>query len=119
MVNCKIHGEATIKKNGMCRDCWNVRRNERRALATRFVNEYKLKVGCESCGYNEYGTALQLAHIERGVKSTRDGKAYSSDWRISRIEEEFTKCRVLCANCHSVETAIEEGNNPYGRSSIT
>jgi hypothetical protein len=93
-----------------CRPCERKEANIRKTAAREFVANYKVECGCEMCGYNKSHTALDLAHIERGTKTTTQGRsAYNQNWSIKRIKQEFTKCRVLCANCHRVETAIENG----------
>jgi len=93
-----------------CTVCDREQANIRKQAARDFVANYKLECGCEKCGYNESHTALDMAHIERGTKTTTQGRsAYNQNWSINRIKQELTKCRILCANCHRVETAIENG----------
>ena len=74
------------------------------------LNEIKLKRGCEFCGYNEHPAALHFDHIDPTTKSFTISQDPKKAWRL--IEEEITKCRVLCANCHSIETF--EKNHYWG-----
>lgn len=62
---------------------------------------YKLSQGCYDCGYNKHSAALQLDH--EGPKAVEIAEARSS---IKRLEAEILsgKCRVRCANCHSIKT---------------
>jgi hypothetical protein len=100
-----------------CDTCQRKIEIERDRKKREFVAQYKLDAGCETCGYNESSVALQLAHRSMDLKSpalrASGGKAYNPGWSIKRIEEEFLKCRVLCANCHAVETAQELGHIIY------
>ena len=56
---------------------------------------------CELCGYNKNISALQFHH------KNPDDKRFTLDARTldrltdDEILEEFSKCVVLCANCHS------------------
>lgn len=71
---------------------------ERRKL----IQDYKIKVGCCLCGYNKHPEALDFDHIDPSTKDfcvSQDMKRKLED-TIKEIE----KCRVLCKNCHAVET---------------
>ena len=69
---------------------------------------YKIKTGCIECGYNKDSRALQWAHIEPVLESRKKPR-YGINSRIQsnslkRLFEELRKCKVLCANCHAIET---------------
>ena len=89
------------------------------------LGNYKIACGCERCGYNERACALHFAHIDQMSKSlecvgkTGTNKAGMGMNRLTRvilldpvanrkaihnIFLEIRKCRVLCANCHTIET---------------
>ncbi len=65
----------------------------------QWIRTQKLSVGCSFCGYNKCAAALDYHHPnpdkEGGV-----GNAVRNGWSRSRIENEISKCMVLCANCH-------------------
>ncbi len=56
--------------------------------------------GCESCGYIKNIGALDFHHIDPfDKKFTLDSRTLSNrSW--ASILEEFSKCIILCANCH-------------------
>lgn len=62
---------------------------------------YKLERGCYDCGYREHAAALQLDH--EGDKTIEIADARTSI-RALLEEIERGKCRVRCANCHSIRT---------------
>jgi uncharacterized coiled-coil DUF342 family protein len=53
---------------------------------------------CEKCGYSKNFSALEFHHL-RDKKIRLDFRSLSSN-KLEKIEEEFEKCLVLCANCH-------------------
>lgn len=76
--------------------------NRKYVKATRdWLAQYKLSIGCVDCGFKGHYAALQLDH--EGVKSVSIADARSS---ISRLQKEIEsgKCKVRCANCHSIKT---------------
>ena len=88
------------------------------------LRTYKRLRGCENCGYNENGLALDFAHRNPEKKSYyiyKDGPTGSGMGKmVSRLtvgknkernlqrwrelKEEIRKCKVLCKNCHVIET---------------
>lgn len=73
-----------------------------RRIRTRWLGIYKQKKGCQVCGYNEHPAALQFDHIDPLTK-IRD-VSNMIELKLKRIMDEVRKCRVLCANCHSIHT---------------
>ena len=69
-----------------------------------YINEYKLSSGCEICGYSAHPAALQLDHLNPSLKDKEFSTKRMTQWSYEKINEELSKCRVLCANCHAVET---------------
>lgn len=67
-----------------------------------FISEYKVKKGCERCGYNEHPCALDFAHKDPKTKKFTVSKILTRNFNL--IEKEIDKCRVLCSNCHRLET---------------
>lgn len=67
-----------------------------------FLDSIKLSKGCERCGYKEHPCALDFAH-----KNAKE-KSFSLSHRLcgnkAKILAEIEKCRILCSNCHRLET---------------
>ena len=67
-----------------------------------FLDIIKLEEGCQICGYNEHPRALQFDHINPAEKLfTIAGLLTCS---MDKLLTELEKCRVLCANCHSIHS---------------
>jgi hypothetical protein len=76
-----------------------------KAKAESRKKEYVLRAGgcCSRCGYDDNLAALVFHHLDPSVKSFQlDARSLSNRTR-EKIESEFLKCILLCANCHSVE----------------
>lgn len=85
-----------------CKDCANKQQKKRRQYITTLVKRYKLRKGCEICGYKEHFAALQLDHLD--PKEKERALSRMQTYNILRVKSEIRKCRVLCANCHAVHT---------------
>jgi hypothetical protein len=73
--------------------------NDRATKIRRWLDAYKVQVGCKDCGYRDHPAALHFDHV-RGRKLLNVCNAKS----IEQAEREIAKCEVRCANCHSVRT---------------
>lgn len=87
-----------------------VRKEHNRNIRQKYkiiFHKYKTSKGCNKCGYNKYGGALDFHHINPAKKERR---IMAIDWknRFKRplIINELKKCVLLCANCHREETFI-------------
>lgn len=101
----------------ICKDCVLEDRRQLRYHKTDVVARWKKIKGCCECGYNKHHAALHLDHIDPETKHKKGSpRAYDSGWSMSRIKEELSKCRVLCANCHGINTHeqnVRGGNRRY------
>jgi len=68
---------------------------EYRGKNKKYIDKYKLSIGCSICGYNKCVSALDFHH--NGDKEFTIGIFSRS---LKKIKEEIEKCDVLCANCH-------------------
>lgn len=96
---CKVCGGDGVVGRGMCREHYNsymakymTERYHRRR------NDFIEKRGgcCEKCGSTDQ---LEIDHVDPAQKGFDIGKALSG-WAESRIQEELSKCQVLCSDCH-------------------
>lgn len=80
----------------------------RKAKVKRIIRNYKLKKGCNYCGYRKNWRALDMDHIDPLEKkynfSTQAHRFVSFD----ELHEEMKKCQVLCANCHRIKTHVNQ-----------
>ena len=89
-----------------------LRMNKGRAISRRKLSEfrqsilrkYKLLKGCASCGYKKHFNVLDFAHINKATKINSISVMVKDSISFKRIKDEVRKCKVLCANCHRLET---------------
>lgn len=75
----------------------------RRGRRMKWLNLYKTGKGCELCGYNKNGVALDFDHLDPSIKEFNPSSR-SLTVSLKRLFIEIRKCRILCANCHRIET---------------
>jgi len=102
----------------MKKDSWHNWVKDRRQ---HWLRKYKLHNGCEQCGYREHFIALDFAHKNNldkdpatwsGSRSGGMSKLVRTIFRDKRkntearkkLIDEVRKCKILCKNCHQVET---------------
>ena len=71
-----------------------------------FLDIIKLEEGCQICGYNEHPRALQFDHINPAEKLFTIAGLLTC--AMDKLLTELEKCRVLCANCHSIHSWQEQ-----------
>jgi hypothetical protein len=89
------------------KDKYLERSRKARVKKRQWMYDYLLDHPCEICGENR-PECLDFDHIDKENKSFniskyRDSKSYKD------LENEINKCRVLCANCHRIHTAVQMG----------
>jgi hypothetical protein len=120
-IRCKIEKEDkdfTFKRKdvltNICKDCMNSASSAYRRRVTAIIGRWKIRKGCQSqdcSGHPPHRAALHLAHLEPAMKHHKHSGAIKPWWSKKRIKEELAKCRVLCANCHAIESYEEEHYN--------
>ena len=73
-----------------------------RKLRGRWLDIYKISKGCEICGYKENPIALQFDHLDTSTKIQDISNMKKGN--LKKLIAEVRKCRVLCANCHSIHS---------------
>ena len=91
-ANSKFYYDANPKRH---------RKNVSRRLhkIIEWMNNEKSKLSCKECGASHV-SFLQFHHLNPKQKEVSVGDAVAQGWSIKRIENEISKCIVLCANCH-------------------
>ena len=73
-----------------------------------YINAIKLARGCEcpACSWEGpfHPTMLHFDHINPDEKLFSISNAIGAGRQLDKIEQEITKCIVLCANCHAKKT---------------
>lgn len=105
----------------ICHDCRNQGRKRRNRAANRKDNtknnttqkelriEYLVKLGskCTRCGYNEFNSALEFHHLVPAGKEFEISVLFikyannPSEENRAVLENEISKCVILCSNCHN------------------
>ena len=80
---------------------------ERRSRAIQSLGGH-----CASCGAVD---GLQLDHVDPATKHKTSGitSAVVWSWSWSRIQEELSKCQLLCDGCHKKKTLQAYRQNKY------
>lgn len=95
--------------NASTRSARSMRSARRRAVAKKFVDEYKSSRPCADCGKNWPPVAMDLDHV-RGEKIRDVAGFVSGAYKLDLIKIELEKCDVVCACCHRLRTASRKEN---------
>ncbi len=71
----------------------------------RVVCEQAKSRACEKCGNRFPSLAMDLDHTDPSTKKRNVSRMIHSEISLEGLRIEIRKCRLLCANCHRVETA--------------
>ena len=74
---------------------------ERQRNLQIWLDERKKTLKCVECGMNHIA-CLHFHHLDPKKKESSLAKVARKGWSIKKIEQEISKCKVLCANCHSI-----------------
>ena len=89
---------------GASKEYYQEHSRQRRAMRREYIAAKKLELGCCECGYKEHHAALHFDHIDRDTKHKEVSKLASEGASFEAIDAEIDKCRVICANCHSIHS---------------
>jgi DNA-directed RNA polymerase subunit M/transcription elongation factor TFIIS len=86
----------------------------KRALQRKMHFIEKAGGSCSKCGYNQNISALHFHHKDSNTKIFALDARNLSNNAMNTLEKEFSKCVLLCANCHAEEHYVElDKNNVY------
>lgn len=95
----------------------NAWRQNRRKEIRDYLRSLKIGKTCDMCGGEFPPVAMDWDHLDQNTKLfdiCQDGirEMYSKE----KLHDEIDKCRLICANCHRVHSAIQRGEDPeeYG-----
>ena len=77
------------------------------------IQDLKVGLKCQKCGYNRCGAALEFHHINPEEKDERIARMVSNNYSLDRVHEEIKKCIVLCSNCHHEFHFLNNNNSDY------
>jgi hypothetical protein len=83
----------------------NVTRVTQASKAGEYINSVKSK-GCSLCGYKKCLSAIEFHHVTEGKKFELSSVGSRS---LRQIQDEISKCVVICANCHREVHSGETG----------
>jgi len=102
-----------ILKNGFVGEQWRSlkkfnkkykKKENLKEKVIKWLDNKKLRKGCQHCGYKKHAIALQFHHIDPSTKEGSISEMHKNTLaRFKKIVKEIWKCIVLCANCHSIE----------------
>jgi len=109
---CRACGKKILLKNRTSssiycsKKCRRIKRHEssKKHYTKNILKFFKFKqsIGCQRCGYNKFGGALDFHHVDPATKERRiEMKHWRSNSKL--IKKELKKCILLCANCHREE----------------
>ena len=78
------------------------KRKQHKVELRAWLNTYRSKLCCVECGEN-HPACIQFHHLDRKDKSFNIGGIIGrTHISIKRLEEEISKCDILCGNCHAI-----------------
>lgn len=107
----KLSGNQKMYCSNACkqRGHWNREKGKDNTYHRQTLRAYERKLmlidksggKCKECGYNKNMSALQFHHIDSNMKSFSLDARTLSNRNLDVILEEYSKCELLCSNCHS------------------
>jgi len=101
-----------IKHYNENKDLYLNKQTERRKTIKEYIESKKEK--CISCGESDVA-CLDFHHLNGEEKDKSLAYAIVNKWGIERIDNEISKCVVLCSNCHRklhyYDLSVDELNN--------
>lgn len=77
--------------------------SKRRSLEIRDIVKSAKDIPCKDCGIKYPYYVMDFDHI-RGIKKYALSVAASKHRALSNVQDEISKCDVVCANCHRERT---------------
>lgn len=84
------------------------RKEKFKEINRKYVINYLLNNPCIECG-EKNPLVLDFDHV-RGKKVDNISQMITKPTSLNTIKVEIKKCEVMCAKCHRIKTALENGN---------
>ena len=104
------HYNMGVVRNGYFNEQWRSPKNFKKkykpltSKVIKWLDNKKLRKGCQHCGYKKHAIALQWHHVDPSTKEGSISEMKKNTLtRFKKIVKETWKCIVLCANCHLIE----------------
>lgn len=78
------------------------RNQELRERNREHINILKKNGKCFRCGWNEDPCGLDYHHLDPSKKEANVSWMAKSSYSLETLQEEITKCVLVCANCHRI-----------------
>ncbi len=75
---------------------------KQKAFLTRYIQELKSKTPCMDCKESYPYYVMDFDHV-RGRKQANVAELINTLSK-KRIDEEISKCEIVCSNCHRIRT---------------
>lgn len=115
-INCTVCGKLTTRRKFCSNTCKSKKYSypAQRARGLKRKLELIERAGgkCSICGYNKNIAALCFHHLNPSEKEMHLDMRSLSNNSMNVIENEFSKCQLLCMNCHT------EVHNPINMEEI-
>jgi lysyl-tRNA synthetase class I len=79
---------------------------KQKAYLTRYIQELKSKTPCMDCKESYPYYVMDFDHV-RGRKQANVMELVSTLSK-KRIDEEISKCEIVCSNCHRIRTHLRK-----------
>ena len=96
-----------------CKECHNNYMKDRYKQKKLEIQDLKIGLKCQKCGYNRCGASLEFHHIDPSDKDDIIAKMISNRYSLERVQEEIKKCIVLCSNCHHEFHFLNNNDNSF------
>ena len=115
MRDCDGCGQSFTPEHGNRKNCYecvpkNLTRHQHmsalQAAKTKKARRLKVEQGCDICGYNRCGSALEWHHPDDNKHEHNPSNIAQYNWE--KYLDEIAKCILVCANCHRESHELDE-----------
>lgn len=117
-ISAKIRLNEQYKKHGDKRRKYAREKTQRKKERNKqYVFNYLSSRVCESCGESNT-RVLTFDHIDQKEKFKPVSTMCVQGYSLEMLKKEISKCRILCANCHTIHTMAQVGGSYHDRMKV-